>query len=48
MTQRSLMFDGVKLYNDVPIEIRRIDNLNVFKRYCMELVKDGDEDQLTS
>lgn len=38
-TQRSLMFDGVKLYNEIPSEVRQNGDLMNFKRFCNVFVK---------
>lgn len=38
-TQRSLMFDGAKMYNEIPIEVRRRESINCFKTYCDRFIK---------
>lgn len=38
------MFDGVKLYNEIPSEIRSSENLRDFKSYCSVFVKSKNED----
>ncbi len=38
-TQRSLMFDGAKMYNKIPMEVRQSDNMKYFKNYSDQYVK---------
>lgn len=42
-TQRSLMFDGVKLYNELPREIKLNENLKTFKKCCENFIKEKKE-----
>lgn len=39
LMRKDLFYDGIKLYNEVCNDIRKIDNLNEFKRKCKEYVK---------
>lgn len=42
-TQRSLMFDGVKLFNEIPCEVRSVEGLENFKNYCSVSIKNKGE-----
>ena len=39
-TQRSLMFDGAKLYNELPSDVKLNDDLKSFKKNCVKFVKE--------
>lgn len=40
-SQNSLYYKGIKLYNNLPSEVKNEDNFNVFKRHCLCFVKNN-------
>lgn len=39
LTRKSIFYEGLKMYNELPIDIKNITNLNAFKIKCKEYVK---------
>lgn len=37
-TQNSLMYNGAKLFNDLPLEIRNVSNLAAFRKLCIDIL----------